>query len=796
MSKRFFSSIALLALAACGGGAGTSSSALPSSAAAKLQSVGVNFGIKIPSSTARQPKYISSGTKVVSVVVTPTGGAALAAQTIACAGTECTGTIQAPVGSDQFSVTLSDAGNHVLSQGSTTSTIIAGQANDVTVTFGGVVSSIVITVASPTVSSSGSIPVTVTAKDAAGYTIVSENYVNPITVVDSDSAHTSLSTTNVPAPGTAVNLNYDGSPAFTNATITASASGVNGSSVTPAVVSRGTGSAASATAAYMTQTSATKVNGTLAAGIGNGVIAAISEAPDQYQNGVTNSITTSTLTIGTGSSAQSVIRVPQKTIPFMVGPRGSARTPVERFAADDGQVQKLLARLPHRAGSAPIVRSSSVFPTNPTVGSTANVWTAIFSIGSSGSNYVQVPSTMEFQSAHGNIWVDNSLLSGAHASSAFSSANLSATAAALGADFENAYTSDTTHFAAPDYPASAPGLQTNYGTCDSSGNHTGNTAAQYVLEPADGRINVEILNSANLGAGVGGYFTGTNYTPQAIWNCLNPIPMSNEAPMFYVGWFDGSGSTYELEEDIVRGTAHEFQHEINFVNHEILNPNNGAEDSFINEGLSMLSQDLAVHQKFPTQAFDAEDALFHASAYLGAPQNYSVTGFIGIDGPDWGGDNMTPKYNCGGGCYGAAYLFQRYMYDRFGGDTYTHGMEHSNVQGFANIAANGGTETASQLLGDFAVALATNSQGVAVAGTSPFNFGTLNLNGTYTGQFGSRTLTGIAMIQAPSNAATTSFVVLGGNAYYQVTGIPPAGEALSVVDTGGTANLVGGLVQH
>ncbi len=108
---------------------------------------------------------------------------------------------------------------------------------------------------------------------------------------------------------------------------------------------------------------------------------------------------------------------------------------------------------------------------------------------------------------------------------------------------------------------------------------------------------------------------------------------SNEAPMIYLGWFDqNDGGAYELQEDLVRGPAHEFQHLINFVNHALLsNDLSASEDTFINEGLSMLAQDLALPRQYPSLTHDSLDAMRHADLWLASPQSYSLTGFSGID---------------------------------------------------------------------------------------------------------------------------------------------------------------------
>lgn len=575
----------------------------------------------------------------------------------------------------------------------------------------------------------------------------------------------------------------------------------------------GTATPTAAPSAQVIAASNNVVRGSTIAGATSAIIVALSGAGDQTSAGHAGTFATTSLSAGTGTQAQSVGRISASSRTRSVKPL----VPVEARPADDREVHELLSRLPRAFGAHPdlarVRRNTSTIPSNPVVGSAASIWVGIAALGSSGTTYQQVPATLEAQSAHGNIWIDNSLISGAASSSSFNSGNAQTTAGTIATDFENAYASNTTHFGTPDYPPTAPARQVSYNACDAAGNQLGTTVSQIITEPADGRINVTVLNSANLGNGVGGYFSAVNYIPQAAWNCSNsaasasPI-YSNEAPMIFVGWFNSAGATYELGEDMVRGTAHEFQHLINFVNHSILpaaassNTFNGSEDSFINEGLSMLAQDLAIDNLYGSNyPFDSLDALNHASAYLSNPQNYSVSGFIGIDPANFGGDGVTPHYNCGGGCYGSAYLFQRYMHDRFSGDVYTHGMETSGISGFANLVANCAScgETGTQLLQDFAIAMAVNTEGMT-APTQAYSFGTLNLiHGAYPSPlagFTAPSLGGAGVMTLGPNATGTGTVPLGGFGFMALT--TPGGQTFSLTDTTPAQGYIlsGGLVQH
>lgn len=655
--------------------------------------------------------------------------------------------------------------------------------------------------ASVTSGTPAAVPVTITAKDAAGNTIVGA-YSDAITLVDADSSGaTSLSVATIPTSSTAVTLTYNGSAAFSSATISAAASGVQSSRSTPATLTKGT-SGASGPVAFMSAATGSKVSGSIASGTTAALVAILSGAPDQSSPSH-NPVPSDSLTVGAGMQAQAAARSASAQSVGRYESEPSRLSPVEAFPADGAFVRRII-----RSFATGIVQRSvrtlSTIPSSPSVGAMANIWVGKSALGSSTSTQVQVPAVLEFQSAHGNLWVDSSLLSGPNQSPDFQSGSLQATVAAIGADFENAYGSDTAHFASPDYSSAAPGLQTAYRACSADGATTG-SAPGFISEPADKRINVMLLNPAALGTGVGGYFSGANFLTQAVINCSNgsssadPI-YSNEAPFFFIGWFQNNGAQFELQEDVVRSTAHEFQHLINFVNHQILATNAASEEPFVDEGLAMLAQDLAVPAMFPSLSHDAADALHHASAYLANPGNYSVSGFIGADPVgSFGSTSTAQQYNCGGGCYGSAFLFQRYMRDRFGGDAYTRAMETGGAVGYANLQNNCAcSETGTQLLQDFALAMGTNTLGVK-SSDPRFAFGSLNLTGTYVDQFGSSIgLRGVFATQLDANASTTVQALAGGFAYASLVNIPGSGVPVTINDANAAAGfaLAGGLVQH
>jgi hypothetical protein len=254
--------VALLGLSACGGGGGTPS-AVPAGPAASKHAL-ATFTIKIPNAVsaqgaARRPNYISPNTQSASIqLVSVNGTASKQAATVValtpgspnCSSSTgtlvCTASVPAPAGSDVFSLTLfsaANAGGSQLSSGTVTATIVAGTTNTVALTLNGIVSAVTLSATTATITggAAATIPLTVTATDASGATIVGPgNYSPAITLTDSDtSGHTKLSSATVAAPGgSAITLTYDGSAALDGATITigATATGVAAGSVKPASI--------------------------------------------------------------------------------------------------------------------------------------------------------------------------------------------------------------------------------------------------------------------------------------------------------------------------------------------------------------------------------------------------------------------------------------------------------------------------------------------------------------------------------------------------------------------------------
>jgi hypothetical protein len=237
---------ALVASGCSGGGDVT-----PTSLGSALLDGAVSLAIparSTPALSARRVDFVSSLATSVTVAVTgaPTVVADVTATSPNCTATaggrSCTIAIQAPRGTDTFMVTIYGGANGtgaVLGAGTATATV--GSASfTVPVGVDGVPASLEVTAAATTFTTgtAGTTRVTVTALDADGTTPIAGTYAHPVTLaITGDGAGFTLSTTTVTASGQPVTLAYDGSPGIRTIGISASASGVAPSKVTPVAVS-------------------------------------------------------------------------------------------------------------------------------------------------------------------------------------------------------------------------------------------------------------------------------------------------------------------------------------------------------------------------------------------------------------------------------------------------------------------------------------------------------------------------------------------------------------------------------
>ncbi len=258
-----------LLLAACGGGGGSTTSAVPGKAAASVSVTLVIPSARGTATASRSPRYVSPATSAVSIAVN--GGTP---QTFQVNTTQASCwppqpnavcsvfSIDAPVGTDIFVVTLFDASGNALSTVTTSATIVSGVANVFRFVANGVVAALAVSVSGspPAPGTATNQRVDVVALDADGYTILGA--LPSILITETDSSGTtslylasdSTCTTPTSAPSGSVTisqsngayptvcLNYTGGAMSSPATVTVSTPGVAAASTHfQATSSRGSG---------------------------------------------------------------------------------------------------------------------------------------------------------------------------------------------------------------------------------------------------------------------------------------------------------------------------------------------------------------------------------------------------------------------------------------------------------------------------------------------------------------------------------------------------------------------------
>jgi hypothetical protein len=282
-------------------------------------------------------------------------------------------------------------------------------------------------------------------------------------------------------------------------------------------------------------------------------------------------------------------------------------------------------------------------------------------------------------------------------------------------------------------------------------------AATTDLSVADTHISILVTNALE-NTGYGAYFDFFNFLNDQELNCSSrgsAHAPSNNLPMLVIEtdkYATSSGTVADENfwrtQDMPSLLPHEFQHYLHALNKllvpDLVNtggPRGVSDDSFVDEGESMLAEDLVLGSGAnPPQSPDSQ--LF-AWEYLLAPGNYSLTAFAGYDADPSSTSATNPRYGffaSTNGNYGGAYLFARYLYDRFGGDASLHrvyaDLSATPANGSANVApiqseANG--ESFAQVYAEFAAALAARNS----ASPDPrFRFGSnVLLDGVTTTQF-------------------------------------------------------------
>ena len=287
----------------------------------------------------------------------------------------------------------------------------------------------------------------------------------------------------------------------------------------------------------------------------------------------------------------------------------------------------------------------------------------------------------------------------------------------------------------------------------------------------DGKFAVCFCPSVNrLGGSSGGYVTGFFFGGDLI--SAESMPASNEKEVLFVSVPDNNGQwgtvvpTDFWASNIAPSVLpHEYQHMINY-RYKVLTQQIGAEESWANEGLSHLMEDLNSDQNEPLAEVGMENPS-RVALYLQAPQNAAFTG----------GTSLAQR--------GGAYLFFRYLYEqanrgRFPG--VADGQEllskliSSSFRGVKNVEETTGWSFRNILL-DFYATLQLSNTGVTE--DPRYNFQGIDLHGQQSDNRGT-VLAGV-QAQTLNTVPVSASVTSPGGLFYQLDGntVEAAGNSLS-----------------
>jgi len=179
---------------------------------------------------------------------------------------------------------------------------------------------------------------------------------------------------------------------------------------------------------------------------------------------------------------------------------------------------------------------------------------------------------------------------------------------------------------------------------------------------------LHILHANDLGSSIAGYYSSADEFSRLA------NEFSNEKEMFYISleWLNRS-QDYDYYETVL---AHEFQHMIHWHNDR-------NEETWVNEGLSELAQDVASYP--PDTGF--------ASVFAGVPDTQLNTW---SDAPNGNSEH-----------YGSAYLYMAYILQRFGEDVTKAVVAHpaNGITGVTDaLAETGHAQSAQDVFADWLVA--------------------------------------------------------------------------------------------
>ncbi len=344
---------------------------------------------------------------------------------------------------------------------------------------------------------------------------------------------------------------------------------------------------------------------------------------------------------------------------------------------------------------------------------------------------VAAPAHLITQTAHANIWLDDS-----DANAAEYPSGVQADMDKIGSLFEQNYAVETAAYGSAYTTSTVQFQECDANTTRLTGSPDPGTDTTSRTDP---QMNI-IITNALAGTGEGGYFFGADMLSQSEANCIPGTPKIavNNLKMFVMSsdintpspGFAANNEAFYLQETAPQTMAHEYQHYLHYINKFLqqivvdpTNQNAGTIDnSFVDEGCSVLAQDLVVGNGRDPK--EAESPLF-VRAYLLEPNLFSLTSFSGYQ-PDPASSSASAPYGYyhnNAGNYGFSYLMMRYLYDRFGGSAALHAVYAEKSNGLSGVdvgpvVAAAGGEPFAQVYQEFATALAVHVGGGAAEAVS------------------------------------------------------------------------------
>jgi hypothetical protein len=302
---------------------------------------------------------------------------------------------------------------------------------------------------------------------------------------------------------------------------------------------------------------------------------------------------------------------------------------------------------------------------------------------------------------------------------------------------------------------------------------------------------VNELTPRNASTYVVGFTFSRDLFPVTPTSRAEGCPTSNQGEYFYLlapdptGVINGNVRTTGLVDSNTTATiAHEFQHLINASRRIYVNDADGLEDTWLDEGLAHVAEELLFYREaglgprsnLDTPAIRASErarTAFNLAMLGNADRYWSYLLAPSTSSPYAGDDSLSTR--------GATWSLLRYLADRSsGGDNFFFRLVNSAATGFANLSSVYGPDLPGAVR-DWSVSHALDDLAVTAPELQQPSWNWHSIYTTLDGRYPLR-------VQAMTDGATSSgSVVAGGSAFFRLT-VPPDGTAnVSLADRSATA---------